>query len=106
MQPDPSYLNQWGELGTLKNCLAGYFNQDWAVDYKSVEDAWHAVVREGEADFRSRLLEQLDVLLQRADSEVHALFHDTVDGLYFIEATDTRQWLEEFRRFLHSHGKA
>ena len=106
MQSDPSYRSPWGELGALKNCLAGYFNQDWALDYKSVEEAWYAIVREGGADHRLRLLEQLDALLQRSDSDVHVLFRDTADGLYFIEAKDTRHWLEDFQRFLHSHEPA
>jgi len=106
MSPDPSYLSHWGSLGTLKNCLAGYFNQDWAHDYRSVEEAWDAIVREsGEEDLR-RLIEQLDTLLQQSDQKIQILFRETVDGLYFLEAQDTRSWLQKFRLFLHSHEKA
>jgi hypothetical protein len=106
VQPDPSYLSHWGELGTLKNCLGGYFNQDWACDYHSVEEAWHAIVCEGDAALLDRLREQLDALLQRSDSDIHALFHDTVGGLYFVEPKDTRSWLERFRCFLNLRENA
>jgi hypothetical protein len=107
VQPDPSYLSHWGEFGTLKNCLASYFNPDWALDFDTVEAAWSAIGREEGPDELARLIEQLEALLQRPADEIHALFRDTVEGLYFIEAADTKSWLEDFKSHLisnESHG--
>ena len=104
MQPDPSYLNHFGEFATLKNTLASYFSQDWSLDSDSEEAVWGLIVRYNPPNELARLVEQIGALLTRSDEEVQTVFHVAADGLSYPNATDTRQFLEVFSSFIQTYG--
>ena len=58
MKPDPSYLSHFGELATLKNTLASYFNQDWSAYSATEEEVLRQIVRENSTEDLERLVEQ------------------------------------------------
>ena len=104
MNPDPSYLSQLGEFGTLKNTLSCYFNQDWMCDADSEEGIWRLIVRDSHSEELQRLIDQIEALLSCSDVEVQQVFYEAADGLTVQEPPDTRRFLEVFQSYIRTYG--
>jgi hypothetical protein len=100
MSADPSYLSHLGELATLKNFLGCYYHEDAWEDFDTDAEIRAAYRSSASDDELVRLAEQLQLLLARSDEEVHTFFRDNVHGLYFVEPSHTRAWLESLLQYL------
>src|SRR5437879_3209440 len=100
MRSDPLYLSHLGELATLKNFLGCNYHQDAWEDFDTDAEIWAGYHSNASDDEVARLAEQLQSLLVRSDDEVHTFFRANADGLYFVEPSHTRAWIERLLEFL------
>ena len=94
MDSEPRYLASLGEFATLKNAIGSWYHQDAYLDLHADADIWASMWAGYDAAGRRRLVDQLEKLLSRSDTEVLSVSNGESHAFRFDDGPEAREFLD------------